>query len=139
MIGGARRPHLRSELGHFGVKQLPCPECPRTLSSCRQETNLSLEMRAFPGISSSRFRTARELKTNMNGHLAAKKQEIPNAASERDPLYLFVCFVEWRKHGGVREFEELLAALDDPNEEVRLVAESLVDRLSPSRAARHSG
>jgi hypothetical protein len=71
----------------------------------------------------------------MNGPLAVKRQvhKDGEAASGRDPLYLFTCHLEWRNHKNVRAFEELLAALDDPNEEVVLVAESLLGRRSPRR------
>ena len=72
----------------------------------------------------------------MMGRVAAKRQTHASPAAVRDPLYLFACHLEWRKHGNVRGFEELLAALDDPNEQGRLVAEALLGRLSPRRLAR---
>ena len=49
----------------------------------------------------------------------------------RDPLYLFVCYLEWHKAQKLAAYHELLAALDDPNEEIRTVAEVLLHRNSP--------
>jgi len=68
----------------------------------------------------------------MNGPLALKTQvhKDGKAASGRDPLYLFTCDLEWRNYKNVRALEELLAALESPNEVERLVAESLLSRLS---------
>ena len=68
----------------------------------------------------------------MNGPLALKTQvdKDGKAVSGRDPLYLFTCHLEWRSYKNVRALEELLAALESPNEEDRLVAESLLSRLS---------
>lgn len=50
---------------------------------------------------------------------------------ERDPSYLFTCHLEWRDRGDVKAYHELVAALDDPDEEVRAVAETLLHRSSP--------
>lgn len=49
----------------------------------------------------------------------------------RIPLYLFVCNFEWRNKGNIDAYEELLAALDDPDERNRAVAEALLKRSSP--------
>lgn len=64
----------------------------------------------------------------MNEHPAAESQaqESLKAVSGRDPLYLFACHLEWRNEGNLSAFQELLAALDDPDEEIRLVAECLL-------------
>lgn len=51
----------------------------------------------------------------------------------RDPLYLFACHVEWHNERNLRAFQDLLAALDDPDEKVRIVAEILLGRPSPRR------
>jgi hypothetical protein len=69
----------------------------------------------------------------MNEHPAAESQtkESLKTAGGRDPLYLFACHLEWHTEGSLLAFQELLAALDDPIEEVRLVAESLLGRSSP--------
>ena len=61
----------------------------------------------------------------------SQTQESLKAISGRDPLYLFACHLEWRNEGNLRAFQELLAALDDPNEEIRLVAECLLRGSSP--------
>jgi hypothetical protein len=50
-----------------------------------------------------------------------------NASPARDPLYLFACHLEWHQRGNSRAYSELLAALDDPDREIRLVAEMLLD------------
>ncbi len=60
-----------------------------------------------------------------------QSEESLKLASRRDPLYLFACYLEWRKKGNLRAFQELLAALDDPHEDARIVAESLLGRPSP--------
>jgi hypothetical protein len=68
----------------------------------------------------------------VNGRVAAKRQShaSPKADFGRDPLYLFACHVEWRSNRNLRAFQELLAALEEPNEGVRLIAESLLGGLS---------
>ena len=50
-----------------------------------------------------------------------------------DPLYLFACYYEWEHDGNLLAFQQLLAALDDPDEETRLVAEAILRRPSPRR------
>jgi len=52
-------------------------------------------------------------------------------AGHRDPLYLFACHLEWRNRGDLLAYHELVAALDDPNKEIRTVAEVLLHRSSP--------
>jgi hypothetical protein len=49
----------------------------------------------------------------------------------RDPLYLFACHLEWHNKRNVAAYRELLAALDDPDERNRAVAEALLKRGSP--------
>ena len=49
----------------------------------------------------------------------------------RKPLYLFPCHLEWHDKGGIAAYKELLAALDDPDERNRAVAEALLKRRSP--------
>jgi len=53
----------------------------------------------------------------------------------RDALYLFVCYLEWRDKRNVEAYQELVAALDDPNCEIRNVAEELLHRSSPRPGA----
>jgi hypothetical protein len=50
---------------------------------------------------------------------------------ERDPLYLFVCHLEWRKYRHVAAYNQLVAALDDLDPAIRQLAESLLQRTSP--------
>jgi len=49
----------------------------------------------------------------------------------RDPLYLFACHLEWRIKRNLAAYEELLAALDDQDDDIRCLAESLLHRSSP--------
>jgi len=49
----------------------------------------------------------------------------------RDALYLFACHLEWHTKGNVAAYQELLAALDDHDDDIRCVAESLLHRGSP--------
>ena len=46
----------------------------------------------------------------------------------RDALYLFACYLEWHSRRGLAAYRDLLAALDDPNCEIRSVAEVLLRR-----------
>ncbi len=62
------------------------------------------------------------------------------AQNRRDPLYLFLCYAEWREQRNIKSYEELLAALDDCDEGIRTFAESLLRRASPRPpAVRASG
>jgi len=51
--------------------------------------------------------------------------------SDRDPLYLFLCHLEWRKHRNVPAYVELIAALDDRDPAIRELAQVLIHRRSP--------
>jgi hypothetical protein len=64
---------------------------------------------------------------NVNPSAESHAKEGLKADCGRDPLYLFACHLEWHTEGSLLAFQELLAALDDPNEDVRLVAESLLE------------
>lgn len=44
----------------------------------------------------------------------------------RDPLYLFACHLEWHHERNVQAHGELVAALDDPDENIRAVAAQLL-------------
>jgi len=50
---------------------------------------------------------------------------------ERDPLYLFGCHLEWHQEGNIKAYQEMVAALDDTNPEIRALAENLLNRRSP--------
>jgi len=49
----------------------------------------------------------------------------------RDALFLFACHLEWHGRRNLVAYQELLAALDDPDCEIRGVAETLLHRGSP--------
>ena len=51
----------------------------------------------------------------------------------RNPLYLFACHLEWLSKGRLDAYQELVAALDDYDEDIRKVAETLLHRSSPRR------
>ena len=57
----------------------------------------------------------------------------------RDPLYLFACHLEWRDRRDRRNLDahkELVAALDDRDEDIRQLAELLLHRSSPRPRAK---
>ena len=49
----------------------------------------------------------------------------------RDALYLFACHLEWVTKRNLAAYQELLAALDDHDGDIRRLAESLLHRSSP--------
>ncbi len=49
----------------------------------------------------------------------------------RDPLYLFLCHLEWKNRGRLAAYNELVAALDDEDPAIREVAQNLIHRRSP--------
>ena len=56
----------------------------------------------------------------------------------RDPLYLFACHLEWRDRRNLEAHKELVAALDDHDEDIRHLAELLLHRSSPHPEAKSS-
>lgn len=50
---------------------------------------------------------------------------------QRDPLYLFAYHLEWHIKRNLVACTELLDALADPDPDIRLLAESLMQRKSP--------
>ena len=54
----------------------------------------------------------------------------------RDPLYLFACHLEWRDRRNLHAHKELIAALDDYDEDIRHLAELLLHRSSPRPEAK---
>ena len=49
----------------------------------------------------------------------------------RDVLYIFACHLEWNIKRNLAAYQELLAALDDEDGDIRRLAESLLHRSSP--------
>ena len=49
----------------------------------------------------------------------------------RDALYLFACHLEWCTRRNLAAYQELLAALDDQDSDIRRLAQSLLHRRSP--------
>lgn len=54
--------------------------------------------------------------------------------SARDPLFLLLCRVEWHNNRNVAAYMELVAALDDPDPQIRDLAKDLIHRTSPRPA-----
>lgn len=59
--------------------------------------------------------------------VAADQQQ----ARGRKPLHLFACRLEWHRRGDIKAYQELVAALDDSDDQIRTLAES--PRKPPSR------
>lgn len=59
---------------------------------------------------------------------------MPKDVGRRDPLYLFVCHLEWHDRRNLAAYQELLAALDDHDGNIRRLAEELLHRSSPRPA-----
>ena len=57
--------------------------------------------------------------------------EYSSPMGHRDPLYLFVCHVEWHQRQNLGAHQELVAALDDSDRGVRAMAEMMLHRSSP--------
>ena len=53
------------------------------------------------------------------------------ATCRPNPIYWFACHLEWRDYRNLRAYHELIAALDDPDPNIRGVAEELLHRSSP--------
>jgi len=45
-----------------------------------------------------------------------------------DPLYLFLCHLEWHKYAHVAAYNQLLAALEDSDPAIRELAKHLLGR-----------
>jgi hypothetical protein len=54
-----------------------------------------------------------------------------NTVGHRDPLYLFVCHLEWSRRRNLLAHQELVAALDDSDQAIRALAEMMLHRYSP--------
>lgn len=73
--------------------------------------------------------TSEELEGNSSS--ATVDQGFGEKACERDLLYLFACHLLWHRNGDLKAYQELVAALDDPNPRIRAVAQDLLHRSSP--------
>lgn len=65
--------------------------------------------------------------------LLTKKTKREPGEQKRDPLFLFLCQLEWRESHDLNAYQELVAALDDSNEVIRTLAEDMLHRVSPRR------
>jgi hypothetical protein len=57
--------------------------------------------------------------------------EASTIAGTQDPLYLFACHLEWRHWRKLAAYQALVAALDDSDQRIRVIAEMLLHRSSP--------
>jgi len=73
------------------------------------------------------------------GSLACSGRPVSQDKSNahRNPLYLFACHREWRDNRSMEAYQDLVGALDDPDESTRALAEMLLHRSSPRTSAEH--
>ena len=68
-------------------------------------------------------------------HAATQEKRVANRATREtvqpDAAYLFACHLRWNQHGDLKAYFALVSALDSSNEEVQMIAESLLRRKSP--------
>lgn len=64
-----------------------------------------------------------------DGHAGA--QFYADSTPARDPLYIFLCCALWRREANLKAYQELVAALDDSDPDIRALAGDLLHRLSP--------
>jgi hypothetical protein len=72
----------------------------------------------------------------VNGGLASTLSEHSllepsTIAGTQDPLYLFACHLEWHQWRKLGAYQALVAALDDSDQRIRVIAEMLLHRSSP--------
>jgi hypothetical protein len=59
------------------------------------------------------------------------KSKRSSTAGNQDSLFLFACHLEWHHQRNLRAYQALVAALDDSDKRIRVVAELLLQRGSP--------
>jgi hypothetical protein len=72
-----------------------------------------------------------EVPSEANAGQQIELTEMLENVGHRDPLYLFLCHLEWHNRRNLAGYQELLAALDDNDSDIRMVAEVLLHRSSP--------
>lgn len=75
--------------------------------------------------------SAIEVPVEANAGQQIEMTEMSENVGHRDPLYLFLCHLEWHKRRNLGAYQELLAALDDNDYSIRIAAEVLLHRGSP--------
>lgn len=65
--------------------------------------------------------------------VAVRTDEMSGNVGHRDPVYLFACYLEWRRRRNLAAYHELVAALDEPDCDIRIVAEILLSSVSYTR------
>ena len=74
------------------------------------------------------FRRCATKLTDLGSEQPARRDD---ATCGRDPIYLFACHLVWRVYRNLRAYHDLVAALDDPDQNIRNLAEELLHRSSP--------
>jgi hypothetical protein len=76
---------------------------------------------------------------NANNKIAEREITSERETPQPDPLFLFAVHLLWHRDRDVKAYQELVAALDDPNPEIRALAEDLLHRSSPRRVWAEGG
>ena len=63
---------------------------------------------------------------------AGEMMHVSEATKQNDPLYLFLCQLEWRRTRNLAAYQELLAARDAADPDIRVVAEALLRDTHPA-------
>jgi len=58
-------------------------------------------------------------------------QSYADSTPARDPLYIFLCCALWRREANLKAYQEVVAALDDSDPDIRALAGDLLRRSSP--------
>jgi hypothetical protein len=74
-----------------------------------------------------------------NGLVRTVLPDYSSTVGHRDPLYLFVCHVEWSHRKNLEAHQELVAALDDSDHGIRAIAEMMLHRCSPRPQRKRRG
>lgn len=77
--------------------------------------------------------SAIEVPVEANAGQQIELTDMSENVGHRDPLYLFLCHLEWHNRRNLGAYQEFLAALDDNDYSIRIVAEVLLHRSSPRR------
>jgi len=74
-----------------------------------------------------------------NGLVRTGLSRHSSTVGHRDPLYLFVCHLEWSRRRNLGAHQELVAALDDSEQAIRAMAEMMLHRYSPRPQRKRRG
>ncbi len=80
--------------------------------------------------------TLNDLEQTLGEFTPTRTQPQPDGAVRRDAPFLLSCYVEWQK---LSAYQELIAALNDQDGDVRTAAEALEVPAAPTTAAATAG